>query len=147
MRMHSGGSSVELSIEGYEFPERLPSGGLFDHDANWLLVRGALQVSGVHWSFVDPCLLTVEAQSLLNWLHEVAGGGSPEALCFLEPNLAFDLDGSTAEGVALRVSFSHESAAPRALEAPRHIILNAALSDVARAADEWASELVAYPVR
>lgn len=147
MRMRSGDASVELAIEGYQFPEMAPIAGSFDHDANWLQVRGAFHANGIEWSFVDPCLMTVEAQELLDWLREVAVGGSPDELWFTEPNLTFGLDESNAESVVLRVCFSHESAPEKGSEAPVHIILEVPLMDVESAAEEWASELAAFPVR
>src|SRR4051812_30170466 len=141
MRMRSGGSSVELTIEGYQFPELVSVADPLDHDPTWLRVRGTFGVNGVEWSFVDPCLMTVEAQELLDWLREVAEGGSPEELRFTEPNVAFALDESNPEGAALRLMFSNESAPEETSETPAHIILNMALRDVESAADEWASEL------
>ncbi|MFF2773085.1 hypothetical protein ACFVUP_38910 [Streptomyces bacillaris] len=145
--MRSGEAWVELAIEGYQFPEMAPIAGSFDHDANWLQVRGAFSMNSVEWSFVDPCLMTVEAQELLDWLRAVSEGGSPEELWFTEPNLTFGLDESDPEGVLLRVSFSHESALGKASETPDHIVLDLPLRDIESAADEWASELAAYPVR
>ncbi|MGO4594260.1 hypothetical protein AB4Z18_10610 [Leifsonia sp. 2TAF2] len=136
-----------MTIEGYQFPELAPAADPSDHDATWLRVRGTVGVNGVEWSFVDPCLMTVEAQELLDWLREVAEGGSPEELWFTEPNLAFALDDSNPEGAVLRLTFSNESAPEETSETPAHIIiLNMALRDVESAADEWASELRPYPV-
>lgn len=147
MRISSGEASVALAIDGYQFPEIEPIAGSFDHEANWLQVRGAVRANGTEWSFRDPSLLTVEAEELLDWLRDVARGGSPDELCFLEPNLSFAVDASDTNGAVLRVTFSLESAPPAASGAPVQILLRMRLADVASAAAEWASDITAYPVR
>jgi hypothetical protein len=147
MRISAGEASVALAIDGYQFPETEPTAGAFDHEPNWLQVRGAVRANGLEWSFLDPCLLTAEAEELLDWLRDVAGGGSPDELCFLEPNLSFAVDASDANGAVLRVTFSLESAPPAASGAPEPVLLELALGDVESAAGEWASEVAAYPIR
>ena len=145
--MHSGDSSVELTIQGYQFTgEPSPTRtGLLDDDANWLEVRGVVRDNGTGWSFVDPCLLTVEAQEIVGWLRDVAAGGSPEELSFLEPNLAFAVESRTDDGAAVRVTFSLESAP--ASGSSTDVMLRMATPELAAAAAEWESELAAYPQR
>jgi hypothetical protein len=145
--MRAGGSSVELTIQGYQFPDRRSSTGLFDHDANWLEVSGIVDAAGAGWSFLDPSLLTVEAHELASWLREVALGGSPQDLWFLEPNMVFCLDDWTAGRATVRVTFSHESAPPADSAAPDHVILRLTPEEVATATAEWEAELAVYPAR
>lgn len=147
MRMRAGGSSVELTIQGYQFSDLRSTTGSFDHDANWLEVSGVIEAAGAGWSFLDPSLLTVEAREIAKWLREVAVGGSPQDLWFLEPNLVFCLDDWTAGRATVRVTFSHESAPPAESALPDHVILRLTPAKVATAAAEWEAELAAYPVR
>lgn len=145
MRAH--GSTVELTIQGYQFPDASSRSRSFDHDANWLEIHGVIDIDGVGWSFEDPCLLTVEAQELGRWLRDAARGGSLKDLWFLEPNLVFGLDDKTAECVTVRVTFSHESAPPDDSGAPDQVILRLTPQELATAAAEWENELAVYPTR
>jgi hypothetical protein len=145
--MRAAGSTVELTVQGYQFPDASPRSRSLDHDANWLEIRGVIDADGVRWSFEDPCLLTVEARELGRWLRDVAAGGSPQDLWFVEPNLVFGLDDRTAERVAVRVTFSHESAPPTDSGAPDEVVLRLTPQELAAAAAEWEDELAVYPVR
>ncbi len=70
MRFGSSWSTVELTIEAYQFPEIEPQSE-HDWDANWLVIGG--KIGGrLSWSFRDPCLTTWEAREFSAWLDDVA---------------------------------------------------------------------------
>jgi len=125
------GASVDLRITGYQFPGKWAKVGsppswewAGDREsANWLQIGGHITLAdGKTWAFEDPCLTTWDALELGSWLREVAAGtvppspdagGEPEGLLdFLEPNLAFSVEGRTADRVQIRIHFSLESVPP-----------------------------------
>jgi hypothetical protein len=119
-----GGSSLRLSIVGYQFPHApsrlLSAVGVlssadtdFDFDANWLVVQGEVSDGHRAWTFRDACLLTVEVRDLAAWLDAVAEGRpNLEDLDFLEPNLAFSRRSTIPGRPAVRVTFRLEARPP-----------------------------------
>jgi hypothetical protein len=80
------GSSLELSIVGYEFPELegVP------YDSNWLVIAGDAELDGRAWKFREPCLLTDEASALADWLEARSKDARKDSeISFIEPNLYF----------------------------------------------------------
>ena len=100
----SDGQSMELTIQGYQFPEHATA----KYDSNWLIV--AVEVSNPRgaWRASDPCLLTYEVARLAEWLEAVAEGGEPSPqVGFIEPNLEFHVV-QRKGGRVLRVLFGLE---------------------------------------
>jgi hypothetical protein len=135
----SDGVSVELRINGYQFPDlgvvprvvgQIPWADgrtlpvVFDDkwDPNWLQVCGRITLAdGRAWAFEDPCLTTWEAQELGDWLRGVGAGteqsfrayGEPQGyLGFTEPNLGFKLEERTAGRVRITAEFTGEATPP-----------------------------------
>ncbi len=80
------GSSLELSVVGYQFPELegVP------WDSNWLVIAGRAELDGRQWKFRDSCLLTGEASDLADWLEARSKDTSEDSeIDFLEPYLYF----------------------------------------------------------
>jgi len=125
--------NVEMSILGYEFPDRVPSDGRFDFDANWLIVSASFETEELSWSFRSACLMTTEALALGEWLLKVAndevdpsdddyfGRGWPTgAYLFVEPHLGVRFAASDGQARTLVWRFRHESAPPQSSEEVRH---------------------------
>jgi hypothetical protein len=154
---------IELCIRGYQFPDT-EARGERDWDANWLRVGGVVkQADGKTWSFDDPCLTTWEADKLGSWLGDAAAGTVQpvkfgtcqpgELLVFTEPNLAFGLEAQEAHHLRIRVHFSLEALPPWLQGANRPEIfeqfmsLDVSPAEVARAAEDWTSNLMRFPRR
>lgn len=143
MILASEDSSFRLRIEGYQFPDMSED----EHDANWLIVEGEVEIAGRNWSFRDPCLMTTEAQRLADWLDACAKGLAQVPYCdFLEPNLQFNLlDEST-----VRVSFALEAAPPwaeRGDDWTKHGFNLPTGPSLTAAAAKLREQLSAFPVR
>jgi len=153
-------------VVGYEFPGTDRVADLEWHDLNWLQIQGVVRRGSRSWSFRAPSLLTTEAQSLADWLEEVSRGhvkpvGSDDldrswdqgALTFLEPNLAFSVQERDDATVVVRVHLAHEAADPtlaendRLAQPPPFIRIRATSDALSGAADEWRTELRAWPMR
>lgn len=157
----STGTSLSLTLDGYQFPEIVGAGDDdITADSNWLMIRGQARGSTVQWEFRDPCLLALETQWLASWLCEIATGmrdpapvqgwdqDDPDVLSFLEPNLSFSFQSRTADGVVIRAYFSHESLpAGEALEEVVFFDLLLTPSRLAAAVDVWDQERQAFPPR
>jgi len=158
------GGYVELRPVSYqaEMPE-LVTGQDDDDSDEWLVVQGSVRLGdGREWTFVQPCLTTLEAQRLAVWLANAGAGRiapSPaslperELLCFTEPNIAFSIAALSAERVSIRVHFSHESMPPWQ---PHHdwpdyhayfVVLDISTTDLTAAARQWDRHLHAFPAR
>ena len=99
--------TFELQIDGYQFPEIERE----IEDANWLMVRGAVSLPEGAWTFVEPCLTSIECEELADWLDRVAEGSVNEpVLFFTEPNLRFESVAHPVE--TMTVGFSYECAPP-----------------------------------
>ena len=98
------GSSLRLRITGYQFPDMTDQ-----WDSNWLMIEGAVDLAGRGWRFEDPCLTTIEAYRLADWLDACANGTPKYPYCgFIEPNLQFEL----IDPKTLRIAFALEAAPP-----------------------------------
>jgi len=164
---------VDLRITGYQFPGKWAKVGsppswewAGDREsANWLQIGGHITLAdGKTWAFEDPCLTTWDALELGSWLREVAAGtvppspdagGEPEGLLdFLEPNLAFSVEGRTADRVQIRIHFSLESVPPWLQNADAEpdlfqyfVRLEISAEELTRAAESWMLELAKFPER
>lgn len=104
------GAAVGVSIVGYEF-ELADSPD--DDTANWLEIRLELKNDiGEGWCQA-ACLTTLEVEYLYNWLRllartEVLGPDTGTFMVFREPNVAFHLEGQTADLVRLGVTYNLE---------------------------------------
>ena len=164
MRLLSADQSfVDLSIARYQFPD-LQAEGERDWDANWLQVTGAIVLpDGQRSTFDEACLTTWEAADLGRWLHDVAAGfvqpspsgaaGPEEIKMFMEPNIAFSLEGRADERVHLRVHFSLECLPPwaRGDAEPEvwdyFVVLDVLTAELARQAQAWIEDLSLFPAR
>jgi len=99
------GSSIELSVVGYQFPELENE----EYDSNWLNVHISVTHPKGSWASSDPSLLTYELRELGLWLEAISEKpNEPSELSFVEPNLS--LRYLTSEpGRVLRVYFELES--------------------------------------
>lgn len=101
------GFELSLALGAYEFPEVSDSQ---NPDSQWLQVHLRFRGPGIDQSFSDPCLTLTDAASLAIWwetLAVTAPGALPEPaitfLDFAEPQLAFGLRSSEAEGIRLAI--------------------------------------------
>ena len=138
------GNSIEIRVEGYEFPDVTPQGA-DDYDANWLRIHGRVVNGSDAWEFRDPCLTTWEAHALISWFREASEGNGAAAIDFIEPGLSFQVIDADARSRALTLVLTRETAQPGNISSEISLLLPAA--SLARAADELASELKDYPVR
>jgi hypothetical protein len=106
MRLGSpDGSSVELRILGYEFPDVKAE----EYDSNWLLIEIDVTHPKGHWVSRDPCLLTYEVARLADWLADISRGKDVNAIQrFIEPNLEFRLISPNPAQRFLRIYFELE---------------------------------------
>ena len=148
MRLRDERGRVGLSVVGYQCGD-----AGYWWDANWLLIRGDVDMDGDAWSFEDPCLLTTESLRLGRWLAHAA---DPEAevewLTFTEPNLWFDRRHCSASSVVLRVGFELEARPPdrpssTADDDEVWMDLHLSGDQLRQASAAWLDELRRYPVR
>ncbi|MBN9632055.1 MAG: hypothetical protein J0I18_15820 [Actinobacteria bacterium] len=156
MRFGSSGSTVELTIEAYQFPESEPQNEQ-DWDANWLVIAG--QISGwVPWRFRDPCLTTWEAREFAAWLDDVAHSERQPVpahegeLSFTEPNLRVELRSRTVDDATLAFFFSHESAPPGTTDDVRlgdgyEVEVTMSTAEIAEASKGWMKHCEQFPER
>lgn len=146
LRSIDGTKTFELEILRYQFPE-------IEHDAwdsNWLVMFGNVISNERSWNFTDPCLLTIEAHELANWLAELASGQpAPKTIDFTEPNLSFKAIGSDARSVVLRVYFAFESRPSKAVAESDDFfeVFRISRDDLAIAARDLCRSLRRYPIR
>lgn len=138
--------SFDLTIVRYQFPELEND----EWDSNGLVISGHV-VTGVRsWNFVDPCMLTMEAHDLANWLAE-ASTGTPakERIFFTEPNLSFEFIGADAQSAQIRVYFALESLPPKVDAEIDEFFepLQIGRDELAQAARELCKSLSRFPVR
>lgn len=109
-------SFFELTILGYQFPELTGD----EWDANWLKIQGHIALPIVNptkpwkseWSFIDPCLLTWEVQSLAEWFEACASRKLEKPEVFTEPNLEFHCPEHSTGKITIRVYFELEARPP-----------------------------------
>jgi hypothetical protein len=137
-------SIVELQILGYQFPHLETE----EYDSNWLIVAGNVTHPRGSWQFIQPCLLTYEAEQLASWMDAVAYAELPYDDCgFIEPNLEFRALLNIDRPV-LRVYFDLE-ARPSWATKVEEIFVDFAIEDLdlKSIAQQWRTELSAYPQR
>ena len=84
----SDGSSLTLTILGYQFPvlEDAP------YDSNFLKIQVDVVAPQGSWTAIDHCLLTYEVTQIAAWFDEIAAGNKVCAhLGFIEPMLDLHL--------------------------------------------------------
>lgn len=155
-------TSVEIEVLGYQFPRVRPTASEFDWDANWLVVQGNVKLGARAWSFSDPCLTTVEAVELGEWLRRVANSSDEQPIngrlgdrrfCrFVEPNISVELDFVAQSVVSLVWLFAQESAPPGATDEERYglgvpVPVTVSSGLLIQEAVEWAESLRSFPVR
>ena len=59
-----GAKAFDLTIVRYQFPELEND----EWDSNWLVISVHVVTGERSWNFVNPCMLTMEAHDLANWL-------------------------------------------------------------------------------
>ncbi|HEY0867601.1 MAG TPA: hypothetical protein VGE01_09485 [Fimbriimonas sp.] len=138
---------IELTVQGYQFPDAKPSEDW--HDANWLRVR--LRVAEMPgWDASDPALLTTEARTIADWLRKAAVGLSEPTLDFIEPSLTFETYEDEIGDRYYNLVVAPELG-PRALVdlacASVMLSLSSDPEALREAADQLEAELEAFPVR
>jgi hypothetical protein len=111
---------LELSVAGYEFPDVLKD----PYDANWLVIRAALQsVHGAwRWQVEDAGALTWELADCVAWLRALSAGQTVpvEQYGFSEPDISFEIirqeDGRV---MGLNVNLMDEFQPPTKVLVPR----------------------------
>jgi hypothetical protein len=103
------GDYFRLKILKYQFPHITKD----YYDANWLKIHIDASINGREWSAEDPCLLTYEVETLIQWLDEISTKESPTQYCsFTEPCLEFKrIESSTATSI-LRVFIDYNLLPP-----------------------------------
>ena len=147
MRLASStGSSLDLRVIGYQFPE-------IDnkrYDSNWLIIEVSVVHPDGNWTARDPSLLTFEAAHLVDWLTDILSGTNQTEYCsFIEPNLSFRV---TDGGTTLRVYFDleirpHWAASDVADNEDLWVQFPLSEIDINAAADELRQQLSAFPQR
>ena len=145
----SDGQTFEMRILGYQFPHLETE----LYDSNWLIIAGEVMHPKGSWQFIDPCLLTYEAERLASWIDSVVEGGPLPTTCgFIEPNLEFHAVGGVHQPV-FRVYFEAEA---RPKWAPRKrardgdelwVEFPLGALDLRLIARQWREELRSYPQR
>lgn len=160
----AAGVTVDLRIVGYQYPGLSGSGAGYDFDANWLMVSGRVaRPNGSSFRFQDPSLLTDEAVEMGRWLAAAARGECTPVdhwdwetklpsgmLDFLEPNIAWSVQGLSQSDISLRLHLSAEAAPPEArpgYDRDFFQVLTLPRKGLAEAAAAWEAEAKAYPRR
>jgi hypothetical protein len=145
----ANGDQVELDIAGYQFPDIADE----QWDSNWLNITTTATVDHRSWTSRDPSLLTMEVEELARWLEAVADGKEVDReLEFMEPNLAFQLDGISGAEIHLRVWFECESRPvwkPNPVADARDLAatLSVTATELGRAAEDLRGQLERFPTR
>ncbi|MFL5734648.1 MAG: hypothetical protein ACJ78Q_15915 [Chloroflexia bacterium] len=143
------GSSLQLKIAGYQFPEVANN----EWDSNWLMTHLAVTLPQGSWSVTDPFLLTYEVGHLADWFDAIAAHEQTEnEIGFIEPNLWFEVTNPTGGESCLRVHFGLECLPPWAVRSGRgaqDVFADFPLSeiDLHAAAESLRSQLNLYPQR
>lgn len=98
--LHQNENSVELSIDGYQYPSK--DEGLYD--CNWLNIRLRAKDKDREWQKKDPSLLSWEFAQIAEWFATLAKGNEPKdkLISFIEPCLAYEYQ---RQGDAIEISF------------------------------------------
>lgn len=159
------GDSLELHIDGYQFPEADDPGQRY----SWHMVSGRAHSRYGEWSFRWQALTCDESPRISEWLRRVAdwieanprtGPWKPDEtvrrrptqeLWFTEPNLRFSVEGESEERAILRVDLDCEFRPPWHLrpggyggdEYPLRLLM--APDDLRRGAGEWDLDVDRFP--
>lgn len=138
------GRSLALEILRYEFPDNLND----KYDANWLIVRMTAADGQERWTASDPALLTWELAWLITWLRNLAdGGATADRLDFIEPCLAFEVDGSgDAAQLTASLGYAFRSPGTPDFEETRLTMCPGAAT-LRGCADALAAALARFPLR
>ena len=125
---NADGHKLKIEILDYEFPNREDTGGIptpeqleeledgRDYDANWLMLRFTGFNGEQAWEATDPCLLTWEVESILDWFVRMAEGIEPEnispTMFFLEPCFTLYQHHNDDDTYRIRFALSFELAPP-----------------------------------
>lgn len=145
----SDGTSVEIEIAGYQFPEAVEE----EYDSNWLMVRLSASLPQGSWTVTDPFLLTYEVARLADWLDTVAQGSETTSeIGFIEPSVWFQVVRPTTGQDCLRIYFDLECRPPWAYKREadsNDVFAEFALSDInlRQAAESLRAQLSVYPQR
>ena len=155
------GQFVDLTVTSYQFGGGRSVGDQRDWDANWLMVHGKVWDGDRSWEFSDPCMTTWEARELAGWLRGLTNA-SPETvesaepdelrLWLTEPNLTFELAGTTEGLISLIVHFDAESRPPSGSSDDgqglgHRVALSVPDAVLMRAVDDWDQDLTQFPER
>jgi hypothetical protein len=168
MRLRSlDGERVDLLIASYQYPSRRGSGNPgFDWDANWLMIRGDVQLAdGRSWHFEEPYLQASEARALEDWMRGVLAGSvmpstfevqipDKQLLFFTEPHLALSLASRDYGRAQLRFHFSLEALPPWQRGLPGEfalyaffVLLDITPEGLSSAVADWARDVAQFPPR
>lgn len=100
-----GTKRLVFSITGYQFPFETVTN---EYDANWLMVQVDYSDAGVENTYIEPCLLSFELESLVNEIRGIIQGKETGMITdFLEPNLKL-LITKVGELYAVQIRFVYE---------------------------------------
>lgn len=145
----SDGTSFQLEIVGYQYPELID----VEHDSNWLCMSMSAILPKGSWSVIDPFLLTYEVAKLADWLDAIATHSeTQDEMGFVEPNISFEVVRRVTGQSCLRVYFRAECKPPWAganETGGTDIIAEFALAeiDLRLAAESLRAQLSIYPQR
>lgn len=93
---------LELSAEGYQFPESPKD--------DWCFVKVIVKQGKDTFEAVDPALETTELVNILEWFKCLSERKLPRyaRLCFTEPCLEFEFLACTDSSVRISIHLSHE---------------------------------------
>lgn len=149
----SDGSTFEMSIDGYQFPDAQDPQWRF----SWYMISGRAATAEEQWAFRWQALTCDEAPTISTWLRLAAQWGDafvdlpPRPLSFTEPNLRFTTVARRAPLVAIDVALAHEFLPPnrpperRFSRDPALVRLEVTGESLRQAADELDADIERYP--
>ncbi|MBX3315648.1 MAG: hypothetical protein KF902_02155 [Phycisphaeraceae bacterium] len=141
-----------LRVVRYQYPGNRPK-EYRDWDANWLMIEGSVQTKSRSWTFVDPCLVTWELETLIVWLEAGRQGNVVERLTFTEPLLEFKIGSDDSAGMSIHGQLRGEalSQANQDDETMWHqgvvLDLYTSFRDLADAVNVLRAQLAAHPIQ
>jgi len=80
---------VELSVLGYEFPEKTDD----EWDSNWLLIHINVVSNEKQWDITDPAITSFELKWLIDWINNISENKIEKYkwMDFTEPCISFEL--------------------------------------------------------
>lgn len=141
------GKSVETKIVGYEYPDKAPDPDESGQwDANWLFIEAKSKGADSDWRFAAPCMLTMEAETLYQWLLAIERRSAEPELGFMEPELSFEILEYALSYAKLQVVHHvYDRFAKEYVHFP--VILELTYDDLKQAAVDWYAEIQRFPVR